>query len=132
MTGVRVVRRTALMCSNDIREALLIMKSKPVARALCRRSFKVIQVAVALLINYQAVSHMLKHFGSELLSRFAGEVHMQPLSVHAGFVHTYKPDGREVIAEGSKIPLGIRIQASIQELRDYRPFGLQRPRGQIH
>ena len=56
-----------------------------------------------------------------------------PFRVQACLVHTDQTDGGEMVLEGSQIPLGIRVQALVQQLGDNRlSSSLRSGRGNIH
>jgi hypothetical protein len=57
---------------------------------------------------------------------------LEPTSVEAGFVHADKTDGREVVLEGAKIVLGVRIEAAIEERGDGLAFDIERTGRDIH
>ena len=108
------------------------MLRKTVGRGLSRRRLKVVQVSVLFLVVGQTFTHMIEHVPGKALCLFVRQVFFDPVRVQAGFVHSHKADGGEMIVEGAEVTLGIRIQTLLEKLRDNGTLRVQTAGGQIH
>ena len=132
VAGVGIVRCAVHVGGDDVRILFLVMLGQPVAGALCRGGFQVVQVTIQLLVVRQFFPHVVQDFHRELLGFLMGQVLAQPGSVEADFIHADHADRAEVVVEGAQIPLCIRIQAGIEQLCDNVTLDLQGPGGEIH
>jgi hypothetical protein len=98
--------------------------SKTIRGRFGRSGLEVVEIAISLLIIGETASHMVEDFDGERLSVFVGQIMLDPASVEAGFVHADQADGREVVLEGAKIVLGVRIESAIEQGGDGLAFDL--------
>ena len=134
MGAVGVVRGViaALGCGDDAGEALDIVFCKAEGGGFGRSGFKVVKVAVLLLIVGKTLSHMVEHFNGKVLGFLVGQVFSQPLSVEAGLVHSHKTDGGKVVVEGAEITLGVGIKAVFQKLCNNSSLDFKRSCRNVH
>ena len=110
MGAVGVVRSlTSTASSEDVWISLTVMLRKTEGSGLSWGSLKVVEVAISFLIVGKAGSHVVEDLNGEVLSSLSGEVGFDPTGIEAGFVHTDKTDGGEVVLEGAKVMLGVWI-----------------------
>ena len=130
--GVGVVGGAVHVGGDDVGELLLIVLGEAIGGGLGGGGLQVVEVAVLLLIVGQALPHVVEHVPGEALDPCVGQIGPKPLGVEAHLVHADEADGGEVVAEGAQIPLGVGIQALLQQLGDDGALGLQAAGGDIH
>ena len=108
------------------------MLGEAVGGGLGGSGLQIVQVAVLLLIVAEPLTHVVEHVLGKGLSLGMGQVFAQPVGVEAHLVHADEADGGEVVVEGAQIPLGIGVQARVEELGDDGALGLQGAGGHVH
>ena len=134
--AVGVVRRCVFAFAHgrrdDVGVLLFVVLRQSVRGGLCGRSFEVVEVAVFFLIVGQLVAHEVQRLLGEFLRFFVGKVFAYPSCVEAGFVHTDKTDGGEVVVEGAEITFGVRIESFVHQLGDDVTFDFQAACRNVH
>ena len=102
------LRRAGL---DDTRELLLVFACESKHSSFGGGCFEVIEIARVLLIGTECIAHHIEDFEGECFTRRSRDVLLSVEKILDCFVHTIDPDRREVIAEGAKILVGVRIES---------------------
>ena len=132
MAGVGVVGGAVLVGGDDVGIVLLVVLGEAVGGGLGRGGLQIVQVAVLLLIVAETLPHVVQHVLGKSLRLGMGQILPQPVGVQSHLVHADQADGGEVVVEGAQIPLGVGIQAGVQQLGDNGALGFQGTGGNVH
>ena len=117
--GVGIIRSPAgFGCSDDVRINLDIVLGETVGSRLGRSCFQIEQITVFLLIIAEPFTHVIKHLLGKFLTAGICHIATEPVGIEAGFIHTDKADGGEVIGKGTEIIFGVRIKPCVEQLGD--------------
>ena len=111
LRAVGVVRRLVGARLQDVRITLAVLLGKTIGCALGRRRFEVVQVPGLLLELDHALRARGRAAGGECVTPVRGDVVAVGGEVADHLVDAIHPDGREMIAQGSEVTLGVREQA---------------------
>ena len=130
---VGVVRHVVcVVCADDAGISFSVVLCKTVGRRFRRSCFKVVQIAVLLLIVAEFFTHEVEHFLGEFLRFFVRKILADPVCVEASLVHTDKTDRREVVAECAEVSLRVGIKTFVEEFGDDVSLDFERASGYVH